>query len=805
MSTLERAWRSLRRSPGFSAISVLSLAMGLGVSVAFYSLVDAAYLSALPFQSGDRLVQLYSRSSRGPGQWRPYTSCEQVRYFAQYSRTLDAVAAAYTDGYFVSTVDGPMYVVGAHATSGLFATFGARPLLGRDLSESDVTPGAEPSVVLGFDLWRRQFGADSALIGRVVRINGRDTRVIGVAAPRFDYPYGAKLWTSMNWPRGSGSAANSCQSYAVARVRRDESRASVSTELTLLASNLTIDSSLAAGPRIRAVPLREFYVESLGIVTPLRRIGSVLFGLILLTCCSNLAGLIVARGMLKERDVATRLALGAPRSSVALTIVAESVLICIAAGVLALLISGVAIRVVSVRYAFALPSWLNLRVSPSLLAFGFVVSLASGVFAGLVPALQLSAASPMVALAVGNHGSSWNIGRRRLAAMLVTIEIALAFSFAAIAGAFGMRLLREHARKTGFNYRHLLRAYVSLRSPASAADSGANEVIRATAREEPLAIRAFGSVAWGSVNGYLFRDGVTLDDGRHPSLSSDLPHAARVGVVSPSYFATLEIPLLAGRLPSVTEAPLSADAVVISERAARDWFGSESAIGRRLRLDSLGPSPRWQTVIGVVGDVRDQIDVQLDAPVTVYRLSATPSGSTMQWFVRGRQAAALDASRLRQALRGLVGEQGTYVVEPMEQRIGNQVANLRRPFLFFVPATFFTMLLAALGCFAIAAQTARSRLREYGIRRALGAPSSKILTQLAAESSWMGLGGVVLGMLITIVLRALLSPPGRPLFELGVGALVSAGALVAAAMAAANMRPARQALRSDPARVLRQD
>ena len=791
--------RSARRAPLFSLLAIVTLALGIGANAAVFGVVKSVLLDALPFRDADRLVRVYSRFEKS-GMERSSVSPGAAADLAARLRTMRDVAA-FRFGTFSITYQGssgPRVLSGAAPQGRIFRTLGVRAALGRTLVDADATRDV---VMLSDDAWRREFGADRAVIGRSLPIDGTPYEVVGVLPPGFVGPDGgADLWFALDLaPALSNPATSRDQHYLgiVGRLAPGASVEGAQRELDAVAAGLAREHpDKERGRSFTALPLRDSLVGETR--TPLLVLMASA-GLVLLITCANLAGALLSRTMGRRKEMAVRVALGARRGRLVRQLLTESMLLALAGAAVALGLAALALAALPLLAIDALPPYAELSLDAGAVLVTFLAALATGAAFGLVPALAAGRWEPQGMLREEGRGSSEGRRSRRLRGVLVAAQIALSLSLLAGAGLLVRSLWAMASAPLGFDARGVLTARVELPGSTYPTPEKRVEVFRRL--EERLAalpgVTGAAAVtqipAPGMSSNKLSIEGIALGD--QPIF---IPYMS----VSDDYFRTVRIRLLRGRTFGAQDGAKAPPAIVISRSMERRYWPGRSALGARIRV-SPHTAEQWGTVVGIVDDVR--VDPALPAPGPMaYASGRQDFGWSGRDFVLRTGGDPLALVRPFQRVLADV-DPAVPLRDPktLAAVVSERMAGRRLPMLLMTAFGALALLLASVGVYAMFAAMATAREREFGVRMALGSSQGAIAGLVLRQGAvWMGaglLGGMVGVVLVGRMLGGLLYrvAPFDPL-ALGISAAVL---LVCAAMAL--LAPVLRATRVDPITVLR--
>ncbi len=799
LADLRYAARRLRRAPGFTAVAVVTLALGIGATTAIFSVVQPILLEPLPYPGARRVAMIWELAHDGS---RIDGTFGMYRALAERAHSLDAVAVVKPWRPARTGGGEPERLEGQRVSAAYFRVLGVPPALGRGFRASEDRPGGGDVVVLSDALWRRSFGADPSIVGRAVTLDDRPYVVVGVMPRGFENVLdpAAELWAPLQYDLSQGRAWGH-HLLTVARLRPAVSAGAAARELDGVGAALLAERHPETyGPEVR------FQVVSLHdeVTRPVRPallavLGAVL--LVLVIACVNVANLLLARGVLRRPELALRTALGAGHRRLLRQLLTEALLLAALGGAAGL---GLAVAGVRALVAFApagLPRLDAVRVDGPVLLFGIGLTTLIGLAFGLAPARQAARRDPHRDLEAGARTTGGTRGRARGA--LVVAEVALALVLLVGSGLLLRSLGRLLAVDPGFDPAHLL----TLQVQVSGHRLDNEEATRRLFERTLDAVRRLPGVASAALTSQLPLSGDSDLYGVHfdPSPAADPGEPERVHgtyryAVSPGYFETLGIPLRRGRFLDERDRRGDAPAAVISEALAARRLPGLDPLGRRLRI---GASSLY-TVVGVVGEVH-QSSLALQATDAVYITEAQSpfADAAMSLVVRTEGDAAALAPAVRRAIASVDPDQPVTRVATMDELVAVSTAERRFALSLFEAFALVALAMAAAGIYGVLSGRVAERTREIGVRSALGASRREILGLVVRQGMTLTGVGVALGAVgATAASRALTTmlfgvSPLDPATYLGVVALLAAVALLACAL------PAWRAARVDPARTLR--
>ena len=806
---VKHAIRGLRRAPAFTAVAILTLALGIGANTAIFTVINTALLRPLPYTDGDRLVFVWNvyqgkGDNLGPGRMvdirRQATSFSGFAGIAHLSYTL--------------TGSGEVEKIAASSvSSSFFDVLGARPLLGEPFHTNAADPSA---VVLSHAVWKRRFGADPSIVGRTITLNGRPRLVMAVMRPDFFWPTigtrpgatpGPELWV----PGGAGDiprtavdedrdmTANRHAGYlrAVARLKPGVTMAQARAELAAVGDRISRDHPGDGGRSATVRPIREQFFG------PVERPLFILAGvvtLVLAIACANVAGLLLGRGAARRRDLALRRALGATRARVIRQLLTESTVLALggAIGGLALAWWGTAaLRALApTDFIGDQPLHLDLRV----LAFALLISVACGLAFGAFPALQLSRDSLAGALSEGGARSSGARRTGRTRDVLVAIEIAVAVVLLVGSVLFVRSFLSLTRVDVGLDTRNLLTFDVNLtgeRAQAQAKQVQFYEALQQRLSQVP-GVRAVGAAVTLPIGGDDFGTGYVAEG--IPAADPNAPPRAGYQVVTPGYFAAMGIPLKAGRDVRSADTGQAQPVVLVNEAFAREVWPGQDPIGKGLKFDP--EATMWTRVIGVVGDIRHLGPATPPRP-EVYQPDTQRSFPFMAFVVRTEADPAAVVPSLRRAVAELDPALPLGGLRTMDEHLRR---SLSKPRFFSTLVTAFGALavtLALIGIYAMMAWSVSERRREFAIRLALGAGSPALVAMVVRHALVLAVIGITAGLLGARAAAAVVSGLLFGIQPTDPSAFALTALIVGSVALAACVIPVRRAIRVDPVSVLR--
>jgi predicted permease len=799
-SDLRYGLRLLRHAPGFTAVAVGALALGIGANTAIFSTVDAVLLRPLPFTDPDRVVMVWEDASiasfpqntPAPGNFVDWKKRNHV--FSDMAATRGASANLTADGP-------PEQVVGRSTTANFFNVLGVRPLLGRTFTDAEDRTGAAVAVI-SYALWQGRYAGDPAVINRDILINGLKSTIIGVMPRGFAFRNREMaFWTPIHFSAVDLVNRGSHYLHVVARLKPGVSLAQAREEMSSIARQLAKeypDNDKDIGAVV--IPMREDTVGNTRIEL-LVLMGAA--GCVLLIACANLAGLLLARGLGRRREMAVRSALGASRARLVTQMIAEGALIAFAGGVIGVMLAPAGMKVLATLVPTALPATATPGVDARVLFFALGISLLTGVGFSIVPAWQASRVTMNDALKQGGRGGIGGAAAGTRDA-LVILEVAAALVLMVGAGLMLQTVARLRAIDIGFRPDHLLTLRTTL--PRTKYQE---PVTRTSFYHRVLqGVRALPGVenagytsnppfrSQGNTQGYRI-------EGRErvPGDAGD----ALLRVSSGDYLQTLGVRPVEGRLLQGSDTEQSAPVVVINQTLAHLYFPKESALGHRLALS--GRAPVWRTIVGVVRDVRErgyELDMKPGVYIPFEQIKDTWA-LPESLVVRTSGDPASLTSAVRRVIAETDPEQPVAAVATMDEIVTLDVEDRHQQMTLLTAFAALALLLASLGLYGLLAYTVSQRSREIGLRMALGASASRVVAMVVLRGVALSVAGLALGLSAAWLLAGVMSKILYGVAATDPGTYGMVALLLCAIAAAAGWIPARRAVRIDPIVVLREE
>jgi putative ABC transport system permease protein len=809
-SDLKLGFRILLRNPGFSVTVILLLALGIGANTAIFSVVDAVLLRPLPYQDPSRIMQIWhvppARSFPGLSLF----SVSPANYldWRSMNHSFEDMAAFGGARFNVGGKERPESIQAAPVAPGFFSILRVQPILGRGFTPDDDRPGHGHVVVLGNTLWRERYGADPAVIGQKIVLDGEPYTILGVMPPKFKYPSWAQLWTPLAWTDEKRAVRGNHNYLVIGRLKPGIDIRAAQAELSAISTRLEqLYPEDDKGWGAKILTLRE---QTVGDVRPalLLLLGAV--GFVLLIACANVANLVLGKILARKKEIAIRSALGATRFAILRQVLAETVLLSLAGGALGLFLASFGTKLIVKFLADRLPRFAEITLDGSVLAFTAFLALFSGVLAGILPALRFTKADVNEALKQGqNRGSSDSGSKTR--GLLVVSEVALSLVLLVGAGLMVRTLYQLSNVRPGFDANGQLTMTVSIPSnkfTTPAAYIAFFERVLQQVRATP-----------GVDSAAVIDDLPMGDGGSHQPVSIEgqpvVPMADQpevdVRLISPGYLRTMRIPLLSGRDLTDSDVAGRTPTVLISESMAKRFWPNENPLGKHLTMTFYPGVAR--EIVGVVGNVKlDSLDETRPTETIYWPLDQTfaPPGEPWRSFpmsltVRTSIDPMSAVSAVTAAVHQVDPETPVTEVLTMNQLISNSLSPQRSNMLLLAAFAGLALVLTAVAIYSVLSYAVRRRVREIGIRMALGASHADVLKMVLADGMKPILLGVGIGFAVALALGRVVSSliygvrPTDPLtFATVASLLIAVGVL-------ATIVPAYRATRVEPVRTLRDE
>ncbi len=802
------AARQLRKAPGFAAVAVVTLALGIGANTAIFSVVNGVLLRPLAFKDADRLVRLWHVPPQKSFPGIPTFSVSPANYLDWQSQNhvFEQMAVMGYYGFTMTGGDKPEQVDASSVSAGFFSTLGVQPMIGRVPTPDEDKPGRSNVVVLSHRFWQDHFGSNRNIVGQNITLDGTSYLVSGVMPPSFRFPDFAQMWTPMAWTDQDKIIRGNHNYMVVARLRPGVDVKQAQAEMNTISSRL--EQQYPADDKGWGAIVIPLHADMVSDVRPalLVLLGAV--GFILLIACVNVTNLSLARIFARHKEIAIRTAMGASSMRIVRQIVSESVLLALLGGALGLTYAHFGIRLIMNFLANRLPASIEVGLDLKVLAFTAVISILTGVIAGILPALHLSRANVNQALKQGLGRTDTDSSGNRTRSILVVLEVSLSLVLLIGAGLMIRSFQMLHEVNPGFESHGVLTM-----TPAVSRKTFSQPLQQISFNDRVLErVRALPGVVSAGV----------IDDIPLGANGSDQPIAVEgrpvvpmaeqaevdVRVISSGYISALQIPLLRGRDFDETDVAGRPPSTLISASLAKQFWPNENPIGKHITLTFFGTV---REVVGVVGDVKSDGLDQDRPPAMLYvplgQLSAPTAGGwrsfSMTLVVRSSAKPASLVSAVSNAVHDVDRNIPVRNVLTMDELVTTSLSQQRFNLMLLGAFAVLALILAAIGIYSVLSYSVRRRVQEIGIRLALGARISDVLRMIVIEGMRPTLLGVTIGIVGALALGQVMSSliygvkPTDPLTFLAVAMVLAVVAL------SATIIPAYRAARVDPMVALR--
>jgi putative ABC transport system permease protein len=807
--------RTLSKSPGFTLVAVVALALGVGANTAIFSAVNTVLLRALPYDNSSQLVAFYTGNNPAAPEPRGPLAYPDLLDYREQAKSLEYVAAYQGVGTVLSAGQGdePERVRGTEVSADLFPALGVPAARGRVFTREEDVEGGPSVIVISDGMWRRRFGSDPSIVGREVKmgLSGRAVTVIGVMPPGFKFPPDQPDAIDYYIPFAAQNLKNDAESMknrgavfisTVAKLREGVTVAEAAAEVSTVAARLEAQyPDTNTRRRARVVSLHE---DLVGPVRPALLILLGAVGFVLLIACANVANLMLARAASRSREIAVRTALGATRRRVVRQLMTESMLLSVAGGAAGLLLAVWGVDAIVRLSPAAVPRLAETSIDARVFLFALGVSALTGLIFGLAPALQASKTDLAVSLKEGGRGGSAGKSQGRLRSALVVTEVALSLMLLVGAGLLVKSFRQLLTTDPGYSPARVLAVTVALNTKRFADDESRAAYFReAVARLGQLpGVEAAGLTRLLPLGrSDIFR---SFNIAGRPPFAPGSRNNARNYAVSPEYFRVMSVPVRRGRTFGASDTKDSSPVIIINEALARRYFPDQEPLGQHIVMDGPGDTtlpPR--EIVGVVGNVRFEAFNADEVPEFYTPFEQSPSAvSEVVVRAKGADAAALTSS-VRAALKGVDPNLLIWETRTMDELVGQWTAPQRFNVALLGLFAALAMLLSAVGIYGVMSYTVTQRTHEIGIRMALGARGRDVLRMVVRQGMLLTLVGLAIGLALAFALTRLMSgllygvSPTDPLVFAAVALLLAAVALVSCLV------PARRATKVDPMIALR--
>lgn len=811
MTDLRYAFRQLAKSPGFTLVAILTLALAIGANTAVLSLVNALLIRPLPYKAPESVVLLWERFSTQGLERIPVSAPEYLDYEKQ-ATSFEKIGAFNYATYNLTTGDVPERVSGAVVSPTLFPLLGVEPVKGRVFTQQEGGQGRDDVVIISARLWERRFNSDPTIVGNKISLNGRPHTVVGIMPRKFDFPLplfnvqGSRfasrpdIWKPIAFTNDELSARYWRSYGVIGRLRRGVSNAQAQAQIDTITANFR-----QTNPKNYPAGLTEFgaklYPLQDQVVGPMRTGLWILLGavtLVLLIACANLTIMLLARAASREREMAIRVALGASLKRMLRQLLTESVLVSILGGTAGVLLAIWAIDLLRMIGAQTVPRLREVNLDLSVLAMTFGVAVVTGILFGLVPAIVSAKPELTEALKEGGRGSTGGAHRNRLRNALIVAETVLALVL--LIGSRTKLFTSEPVQNVspGFNPHNVLTAEISLPVEKYPRDPRGLAVINFY-NEAERRIKNIPGVQRAAFTVMLPLSGSNTDssfiiEGQDPKMTGAYPDE-EIRDITPDYFRVLETPLLKGRFFTEADTADSPQVVIVNQAFVKKYFRDGEALGKRISRDDT--DPKWATIVGVVADIKHR-GLDTEAQPEYYLPHTQGPDREMVLAVRSAQDARTLAHTVQEELRNVDADIPLSNVRTLDAVVADSIAPRRLSVVLLSAFSGIALLLASVGMYGVMSFLVVQRTHEIGVRMALGAQRSDVLRMVIGHAAkLLGIGaaiGLPIAFFSNSALRTLLYQVGP--FDLSIFLIVTL--ILAGVALLASYIPAVRATRADP-------
>jgi predicted permease len=809
---LSYGFRTLFKNPGFTAVAVLSLAIGIGANIAIFSVINALLLRPLPYQDADRLAILWQRS---PGlnvaqDWFSPGQCLDVK---AENQVFEQVAVTIGASFNLTGQGGPEHVDGARATSSLFPLLGAKAALGRVFLPEEDSPGKPATVILSHGFWSRRFGGDPQVIGKTLVLSGSSFEIVGVMQPGFSLTKEVMLTVNaieradvlLPLPMSEGARTNrGNEDFNIfAKLKPGVSLAQAQADMDVIAGRMKQrypeNYPAHGGLTISVVPLLKQVVGEIDLAL---YVLLATVGFVLLIACANVANLLLARATVRQKEIAIRAAVGASRARIARQLLTESALLALTGGMLGMVIAlgaGEALRAFGPEN---IPRLNEIGVDGRVVAFTLFISMLTGVVFGLAPALRASRVDLNETLKEGGRGADRGHGRHMTRKLLAVFEVALSLIVLICAGLLIRSYRRVVNAHPGFDSRNVHAMRLSLPGARYSTPESIVGFFRQVGErlERTPGVESVGTSYSLPMSAVAFAwEPITIDGYAPPTAQDTI--ISNVRIINPGYFDVMRIPLKLGRYFTGQDIKGTQETVIVNEALAERFWPNEYPIGKRLQRGKSGP---WRTVVGVISDTKEY-SAEKEPPIAVYYPAEQVIARNMYLVIRTTSDPVPMTAAIVKEIQAVDPEMPVYDIGSMDQRLYGSLA--RQRFSMFLLGVFalIALILAAIGVYGVMAYSVSQRTHEIGVRIALGARPDAILRLVIRQALILAALGIAIGLVGAFALTRVMSSLLFGVSATDLLTFVITSLLLGSIALMASYIPARRAAKVDPIAALQHE
>jgi putative ABC transport system permease protein len=796
--------RTLRKNPGFTCVAVLTLALGIGANTAIFSMVNALLLHPYNFRELDQLAKVWEDRGVDEGIDARRISAPDAEEVRARTQVFESLTNYRCREFNLAAGKDVQPVRGCEVSANFFEVLGVRPAMGRTFISAEEQPGADQVAVVSHGFWQRRFGGDSGLLGSVIQLSGRKYNVVGIMPLGFDYPVPMELWVPLALTPAEKEDRSKLSLEALGRLKPGVGVAQAQAALDGLSRRLQQEFPVTNANRRTTLLLlrKELYSFTLPLFLLLQ--AAAIF--VLLLACANLANLLLARVLGRQKEVAVRVALGADGLRLARLFISETVLLSSLAGVAAILTSFWSVKLlrasISPSWTMWVPGWDRIHVDSAVLLFTVLVAVLVGILFGLFAILHSRSSEPFATLKEAGRGPLLG-GQGKLRSALVVAQVMFALVLLVCAGLITEAFTRLADVYRGFQPANVLRVELNLPKQPYA-DNGKilsfyTRLLRASAALPGVSA---ASIVTNSPASNVDNETTPFAIEGRPSLkASDVP-SADLQISSPDYFRELHIPLIAGRLYSEADNMNSARVALISRSMAKLFWPGGDELRQRIKIGTPDSTESWMTIIGVVEDVR-QNWWNPSARPTIYEPFLQVPRRSMVFLLRGNAVPQSYVPGIREAVRQIDDQIALTGVNTLESEITDSVAIIRIMGALMTLFGFVALALASLGVYGVLAESVARRAPEIGIRLALGAEPRDVMKLVIGQALKLTVIGLAIGVPIAFAVNRAMASLIFGIVSVNLLLLAEFTLLLILAALVAAYIPARRAMRVDPMVALR--
>jgi putative ABC transport system permease protein len=802
---LSYGFRTLFKNPGFTAVAVLSLAIGIGANSAIFSVINALLLRPLPYQDADRLAILWQRS---PGlnvaqDWFSPGQCLDVK---AENQVFEQVAVTIGSSFNLTGQGGPEHVDGARVTSSLFPLLGAKAALGRVLLPEEDSPGKPATVILSHGFWRRRFGGDPQVIGKTLVLSGSSFEIVGVMQPGFSLTKEVMLTVNaieradvlLPLPMSEGARTNrGNEDFNIfAKLKPGVSLAQAQADMDVIAGRMKQrypeNYPAHGGLTISVVPLLKQVVGEIDLAL---YVLLATVGFVLLIACANVANLLLARATVRQKEIAIRAAVGASRARIARQLLTESALLALTGGMLGMVIALGAVEALRAFGPENIPRLNEIGVDGRVVAFTFFISMLTGIVFGLAPALRASRVDLNETLKEGGRGADRGHGRHMTRKLLVVFEVALSLIVLICAGLLIRSYRRVVNAHPGFDSRNVHAMRLSLPGARYSTPESIVGFFRQVGErlERTPGVESVGTSYSLPMSAVAFAwEPITIEGYAPPTAQDTI--ISNVRIINPGYFDVMRIPLKLGRYFTGQDIKGAQETVIVNEALAERFWPNEYPIGKRLQRGKSGP---WKTVVGMISDTKEY-SAEKEPPIAVYYPAEQVIARNMYLVIRTTSDPVPMTAAMVKEIQAVDPEMPVYDIGSMDQRLYGSLA--RQRFSMFLLGVFalIALILAAIGVYGVMAYSVSQLTHEIGVRIALGARPDAILRLVIRQALILAALGIAIGLVGAFALTRVMSSLLFGVSATDLLTFVITSLLLGSIALMASYIPARRAAKVDP-------